>query len=609
MSKLNSAFITGAGGFIGRHLVRKLLQQAVEVTALMLPEEEVPAEWGEQVSIVIGDIRALKQATAALAPADCIFHLAAIVSDWGARQEHVDVTVGGTEQAIELALQWDAHFLVTTSVAAYASALAQGRLSESAELGKPSSHYEFCKQEQERVTLEAVQKRGLKATIVRPGNVFGVGSGPWMHTMLELINAGKPTLLGSGEWDAGLCHVNNLADLLILAARSDCTAGDIFNGADGFGVTWKTYLTRLAEVAGAPPPKSAPNWFVKIAAIAFETWANWRNQEERPMVTRLSYRLTGGPNVFDISAAKNRLGYQPAVNFEDAMAELAAHFGFSAATENPWVWVTGSASGLGRHLTGQLLQRGYRVLATDLEHTALSQAATEDMWPEKLVALEALDVTNLERWRELLEGYQSRGVVFSHLLNVAGIIRPGFSFENTAREMSLQLQVNTMGTINGCDALLPHFTDQGSGHFINIVSYAGFGPVPGVVGYTVSKSATRTFSNGLAMDLAIADSPIKVSCVCPDLIATPMMDLQTGYEDHSRIVFSGKRPLTTEEVSALVLGKVWEKQPMEVAIPALKAWMPRIGGLNPSLGLRGFRSLEAKGRENLARARNGQDHA
>ena len=367
MSKLNSAFITGAGGFIGRHLVRKLLQQAVEVTALMLPEEEVPAEWGEQVSIVIGDIRALKQATAALAPADCIFHLAAIVSDWGARQEHVDVTVGGTEQAIELALQWDAHFLVTTSVAAYASALAQGRLSESAELGKPSPHSEFCKQAQERVTLEAVQKRGLKATIVRPGNVFGVGSGPWMHTMLELINAGKPTLLGSGEWDAGLCHVNNLADLLILAARSDCTAGDIFNGADGFGVTWKTYLTRLAEVAGAPPPTSAPNWFVKIAAIAFETWANWRNQEERPMVTRLSYRLTGGPNVFDISAAKNRLGYQPAVNFEDAMAELAAHFGFSAATENPWVWVTGSASGLGRHLTGQLLQRGYRVLATDLD--------------------------------------------------------------------------------------------------------------------------------------------------------------------------------------------------------------------------------------------------
>ena len=202
-----------------------------------------------------------------------------------------------------------------------------------------------------------------------------------------------------------------------------------------------------------------------------------------------------------------------------------------------------------------------------------------------------------------MEDYQSRGVKFSHLLNVAGIIRPGYAFENSARETGIQLQVNTMGTINGCDTLLPHFNQQHRGHFINIVSYAGFGPLPGVVGYTVSKTATRTFSNGLAMDLAIANSPIKVSCVCPDLIATPMMDLQVGYEDHSRIVFSGKRPLSTEEVCSVVLGRVWDEQPIEVAIPSLKGWLPRIGGLNPKLGLWVFRRLEDKGRKNLALSR------
>jgi len=59
MSELKSAFITGAGGFIGRHLVHQLLQENVSVVALMMPNEPIPEQWEKRVRVVTGDVRHL----------------------------------------------------------------------------------------------------------------------------------------------------------------------------------------------------------------------------------------------------------------------------------------------------------------------------------------------------------------------------------------------------------------------------------------------------------------------------------------------------------------------------------------------------------------------
>ncbi|MEL7937535.1 MULTISPECIES: NAD-dependent epimerase/dehydratase family protein [Pseudomonas] len=325
MAALNSAFVTGAGGFIGRHLVRRLLAEQVAVVALMMPGEPVPAEWGDRVRVVVGDVRRLLALREQIGPVDAVFHLAAVVSDWGSTQSHVEVTVKGTEHAIELALGWGAHFVVTTSVCAFASALARGRLDEDSPVGVPSSAYEFCKQEQERVTREGV-RRGLKATIVRPANVFGVGSLPWVNSLVQVLREGAPCLLGSGKWDAGLVHVDNLVEILLACARSEYVHGEVFIAADGFGVTWKTYLEALARAAGTPPPKSLPNWLARFMASALEWWGHLRKQAQRPHLTRQTFRLMGGPNEFATDKARRLLGYRPPVSFEAAMAELAEHF-------------------------------------------------------------------------------------------------------------------------------------------------------------------------------------------------------------------------------------------------------------------------------------------
>lgn len=319
---MKNVFITGAGGFIGRHLVAHLLEQGCNITALMLPGEPVPQSWAGRVRTVIGDVRRLNDLSEEIGEVDTIFHLAAVVSDWGSRQEHVDITVRGTEQAILLALRWDARFVVTTSIAAFASAMGSGRLSEATPRGVPASSYEFAKQEQEDVTLESVREHGLRAVIIRPANVYGVGS-VWVNRFHEFLAEKKPSLMGSGEWDAGLVHVHNLVNALALAGgKEDLDSGEIFVISDGHGVTWKQYLDALAHTLSLPAPKSIPNVVARVLAPVLEFFGNLLGLKKAPPVTRLAYRLTGVESIFDASKAQKILGYQPSVTLDQAMQEI-----------------------------------------------------------------------------------------------------------------------------------------------------------------------------------------------------------------------------------------------------------------------------------------------
>lgn len=266
---------------------------------------------------------------------------------------------------------------------------------------------------------------------------------------------------------------------------------------------------------------------------------------------------------------------------------------------NNWIWITGSASGLGRHLTAELIRKGYSVLASDINLAALEIAMNEDKWPSKQVTLAALDITQLTQWQALFKLSTGQGKQFSHLLNIAGFIEPSCGYKQPSQQIEKHININLMGIVNGCDTLLPHFQQHGTGHIINIASLAGITPVPGVVAYSTSKAAVRSFSNGLAMELKLDNIPVDVSCVCPDLISTPMMEKQLGYGEHSKLVFSGGCALTVEQVGQLILGRVWEHKTIEVAIPFKREWQVRLTALLPNHMMGLYRYLANKGRRQL----------
>jgi nucleoside-diphosphate-sugar epimerase len=316
--------VTGANGFIGRRLVRRLLAACEPVTALVLPGEEVPSSWGSTVRVVRGSIEREDDVRSACEGATRIHHLAAVVGDHGSWPTHERITVGGTRNVIESASQTGARLVLASSICVYGNAIARGECSEDTPWGAPQSHYERAKQEQERLAWAAHREGRLRLSVVRPANVFGAGSGPWHIKLIEVLRNGQPSLIGGGLGNAGLVYVENLVDILLLAGNEPAAEGLAFNACDGADVTWKQYLTDLGQRAGASkPPKPLNRTLAFALAYFFEAAWIVLGREDRPPITRGAINLVGSDCRFNTDRLASILGYHPRISYDQAMREIA----------------------------------------------------------------------------------------------------------------------------------------------------------------------------------------------------------------------------------------------------------------------------------------------
>ena len=318
--------VTGATGFIGRHLIRRWIEEDVNVRAFVLPEESLPDAWQGCVDLYRGDVADAEAVDRAMDGVGTVFHLAAVVKDWGADALHDTVTVGGTRHVLAAAARGGARAVLASSIVVYGDHLGRHVCDESTPFGRPLGPYSRSKQAQERIAHELAASDGLRVTLVRPANVFGPGSVPWVHEVVALLRRRGVTLIDGGWQNAGLCHVDNLVELLRLAATKDAAVGRLYNAVDGSEVTWKRYFTDLAELAGSPPPRSAPMFLARALAVVFETvWKVVPYFNQRPPLTREALNLVGSNLRLPIDRARDELGWKPSVTYEEAIRRLAEH--------------------------------------------------------------------------------------------------------------------------------------------------------------------------------------------------------------------------------------------------------------------------------------------
>jgi nucleoside-diphosphate-sugar epimerase len=319
------ALVTGANGFLGRALVAQLLTTPMQVRALVLPGESVPDTWAGRVQVFQGDITHFDSFAEAARGCDTLQHLAALVGDSGPEARHQTITVGGTKHAVELALQNRLTLVLASSIAVYGNRIGRERCTESTPHGEAQGPYSRAKQAQEQLVQEAQQKRGLHAIIVRPANIYGPGSGPWLHDVGHELKRGRPVLIGGGDFDAGLAHVANVADVFLRAAQLPYARGATLLAVDGLGITWRRYLTDLAQLLGAPRPGVLPYGLAKaVAGPAEQLWPALR-LKGRPPITREALNLIGHPNLFDNEATRTLLGLSPRVDYAAGMTSVARY--------------------------------------------------------------------------------------------------------------------------------------------------------------------------------------------------------------------------------------------------------------------------------------------
>lgn len=269
------------------------------------------------------------------------------------------------------------------------------------------------------------------------------------------------------------------------------------------------------------------------------------------------------------------------------------------------LFITGAASGIGRHLVGAFARRGVRVAAADLELERLTRAAHEDGWPAE-VALHAFDVRDPRAWEAALgaaEGDPGQAPHPPHavdaLVNCAAVLTPDWFGAVTDLDIDRHFDVNVKGVAYGMRTALRLMQPRGRGHIVNFGSLASLSPVPGLALYSASKFAVRGLS--LSVALEVSKDGVAVTVIMPDAVETPMLDLQKSRPE-AALTFSGATALRPGDL-VRALDEVFATRPLELALPTSRGYLARVVSAFPELGKRIAPFIRKVGLRNQARAR------
>lgn len=318
--------VTGATGFLGRHLIQSLKARGASVSALILPEED--GTWLEQQSVSLhrGDIRKPDTLVNSMRGVDQVFHLAGMMGFWLPLRDYYAVNVTGTQNVCEAALAAGVHRLVhVSSWTVYGMGLG-GISREDSPFAPLSEPYAVTKAEGDRVVQRYIANHHLPATIIRPDTFFGPGDRIHFQRMADRLKAGKGIIIGSGNNLLPFVYVTDIVQGLLLAADSECAVGKAYNIANDKLFTQAQLWQAIAESIGCHPPSiHVPYFPLYLAAGVIERTAILARARQQPIITRVGARLFGTENRHAIDKARDELGYEPRVSLGDGV-RLAANW-------------------------------------------------------------------------------------------------------------------------------------------------------------------------------------------------------------------------------------------------------------------------------------------
>ena len=308
--------ITGIGGHLGNTVARTLLDGGATVRGLALPHEDVTMLYGDNISIVRGDVRdsaSMEPLFYGLLPDDEVYfiHTAGIVSiKGGFDQRVVDVNVRGTENVVRLCQSHNVKRLVYVSSVHALPEKPRGVIMAEVDAFSPDEVeglYAKTKAKATQIVLDAA-KNGLDATIVHPSGIIGpndYGKGH-MTQMIKSYLDGTLTACVAGGYD--FVDVRDVS-AGVIAACDKGKRGECYILSNRYydvrELMAKLYdLTRLRKIRTV-----LPMWFAKFTAPLAELY--YKIRREAPLFTRYSlYTLTSNAK-FSSAKARRELGYCP----------------------------------------------------------------------------------------------------------------------------------------------------------------------------------------------------------------------------------------------------------------------------------------------------------
>jgi len=181
--------------------------------------------------------------------------------------------------------------------------------------------------------------------------------------------------------------------------------------------------------------------------------------------------------------------------------------------------ITGAASGIGRALAIELARRGCDLALADRDEAGLKAVAAEIGTGCK-ISLHRVDVGEPEAIAQFAADATTAHPALGIVVNNAGVALMGTFNEVDQAQMEWLININFWGVVHGTRAFLPHLSKQREAHIVNLSSIFGILAPPGQTAYCAAKFAVRGFSESLRHELAMANSPVKLSVVHPGGVLT-----------------------------------------------------------------------------------------
>jgi nucleoside-diphosphate-sugar epimerase len=313
--------VTGAGGFLGRSVVDRLLERGHAVRAIVRPASPKPP-WPDAVEVFRADLRVEENLASVFDGIDAVLHLAAATS--GNEDIQFASTVVATERFLNAMAKSTVKRLIhVSSLVVYDWSKAKSCMDEETPLENNPygmGGYTIAKIWQERVVSRLAKEHSWDLTIARPGFIWGEG-----HAQIAGMGRqfGRIYLLFGPLTRLPLCHVDNCADCLVTAIESPASSGEILNLIDGDDIRVWRYAREYARRSGEkgfllPLPYRVGLGVAQLAALTSR--ALFGKKGKLPsLLTPRRFESQFKPIRFSNRKARTSLKWTPPLSFEQCL--------------------------------------------------------------------------------------------------------------------------------------------------------------------------------------------------------------------------------------------------------------------------------------------------
>lgn len=320
---MKKVLVTGANGFIGQHLLARLMREGFAVRALV-HDGVRRAEWDCSIEVAEGDVRDASVMKKAAFGIDMVFHLAgrahALSEVPQDEADYYSINVDGTRNVLEGAAADGVRKVVFFSSVKAMREESLACLDESVE-ARPTTSYGRSKLAAERLVMDYGRRYGLHVVCLRLPLVYGDGNKGNMYRMISAIDRGLFPVLPEVGNRRSMVHVSDVVEAAILAATDPAANGQCYIVTDGKAYSTRAVYELIRQGLGRRLPRwNMPVWALKTMARVGDAIGRVRGR--RFLFDSDALEKLIGSAYFSSEKISRELGYRPSMTFEDTLPEL-----------------------------------------------------------------------------------------------------------------------------------------------------------------------------------------------------------------------------------------------------------------------------------------------